>query len=1126
MLQIKNISKQYTTGGFTQKALDDVSLNLRNHEFVAILGPSGSGKTTFLNIVGGLDRYDSGDLIINGVSTKQYKDRDWDAYRNHSIGFVFQSYNLIPHQTVLANVELALTIGGISKKKRRKRAIAALEDVGLKEQIHKKPNQLSGGQMQRVAIARALVNNPDIVLADEPTGALDSETSIQVMDILKKISKKCLVVMVTHNPELADQYATRIVNIRDGKIVKDSNPFKVKTKDKPKHKRLGKASMGFTTALGLSFNNLKTKIARTIMVALAGSIGIIGIALILSLSNGVNKYIHETEQETLAGYPMEITDSSFSLGTLSSSMAEEALNPKEQGEVKEIKMIEDMISVIDTNDLASLKKYIESGESDIYKHSTSIEYRYNIEPQIYLNDKGNYRIVNPNESFNSMVFSSSSMMFQSSASSLNVFFKLPENESLYKDEYDLKYGKWPTKSNECILITSQSGSVSDFLIYTMGLRDYKQLDEMIENFAEGNTTNTKTENVKWMYEDFIGVKFKVVNGFKKYTYDENQGLYIDRSDDKNYMNEIAAKSRDLEIVGIASLKEGADLSMLGMGIHYDTSLIDELREESKDAEIVKAQLANPKINVLTGKEFGEENNDKGSNFSNLFTVDSNALSNAFQFDSSKLKIDTSSLQNVGDLSKYLNNYGDVDIDMDQLAQAIAKATSELGEGYLKYASKDASTDYSKLSESMKQYLQSDSAKELIAQELTKFIQENGSSVINSETIQEITREIMAGYVQFCNSKGYEDVGNIDAHLEEYLSSDFAKNIINKEAKKLLQNIMDNMDISAEQVASLAKKIAENYDDYAKENGMPEINKMAASFEDYLKTDEAKKILGDNLKQVVDVEDLISGFTTIVGGYIAQNMTKVMYNTMASLPNAIKIDPESFTRAFKINMSEDEMESMMAAMMSSSSSSLKNNLRNFGFAEDEQLSAIVIYPIDFDAKAEITKILDEYNDKMKKAGEEEKVISYTDIVGTMMKSVTQIVNAISYVLIAFTAISLIVSSIMISVITYISVLERRKEIGILRALGASKHNITQVFNSETLITGFIAGLLGVEVSRLIMIPANIIIHSLTKIPNLSAYLSLKSGIILIILSIIITLIAGLIPSHGAAKQDPVIALRTE
>ena len=395
---------------------------------------------------------------------------------------------------------------------------------------------------------------------------------------------------------------------------------------------------------------------------------------------------------------------------------------------------------------------------------------------------------------------------------------------------------------------------------------------------------------------------------------------------------------------------------------------------------------------------------------------------------------------------------------------------------MKYASKDASTDYSKLSESMKQYLQSESAKELIAQELTKFIQENGASVITNDTIQDITREIMAGYVQFCNSKGYEDIGNIDAHLEEYLASDFAKNIIEKEAKILIQSIIDNMDISEEQVASLAKRIAENYDTYAKENGMPEINKMAASFEDYLKTDEAKKILGDNLKQVVDVEDLITGLTSIVGGYIAQNMTKVMYNTMASLPNAIKIDPESFTRAFKINMSEDEMESMMAAMMSSSSSSLKNNLKNFGYAEDEQLSAIVIYPIDFDAKSEITKILDDYNEKMRKAGEEEKVISYTDIVGTMMKSVTQIVNAISYVLIAFTAISLIVSSIMISVITYISVLERRKEIGILRALGASKHNITQVFNSETLITGFIAGLLGVEVSRLIMIPANIIIHS--------------------------------------------------
>ena len=1125
MLQIKNISKQYTTGGFTQKALDDVSLNLRNHEFVAILGPSGSGKTTFLNIVGGLDRYDSGDLVINGVSTKKYKDRDWDAYRNHSIGFVFQSYNLIPHQTVLANVELALTIGGISKKQKKKKAIAALEEVGLKDQIHKKPNQLSGGQMQRVAIARALVNNPDIVLADEPTGALDSETSLQVMDILKKISKKCLVVMVTHNPELADEYATRIVNIKDGKIVKDSNPYNIKSKTKPKHKRLGKASMGFPTALGLSFNNLKTKMARTILVALAGSIGIIGIALILSLSNGVNKYIHDTEQETLSGYPIEITESSISLGSLAESMTSEAMEISGDGEVKEIKMVEDMLSIIDTNDLASLKEYLESGKSNIYDYSRSIEYKYNIEPQIYLKDNENYRLVNPNESFNSMGWSSNSFMF-STSSSLNVFYQLPENESLFKGEYEVKKGHWPTNSNECVLVTNQVGGISDFLIYTMGLRDYKQLDEMIENFTEGKTSNIETEKTKWKYSDFIGVKFKVVNGFKKFTYDENQGIYIDRSEDKSFINGVADESKDLKIVGVVSPKGDSDLSILTMGIYYDSSLVDELRHESKDSEIAKAQLKDPEINVLTGKPFGEENKDKGSNFSNLFTVDSNALSNAFQIDPSKMKIDTSSLQNVGDLTKYLNNFGNLDIDVEELAKVISKASSELGNGYLNYASKDSSTDYSKLSESMTAYLQSNEARELISEELTSFIQENGTSIIDNDTIQEMIREIMSGYVEFCNSKGYTDIENFNQHLEEYLSSDLAKNIMDKETKKLLQKIMDNMDLSPEQVSRLAKKIADNYDAYAKENGMPELSKMSESFGEYIKTDEAKTIIESNLKEVVNTDDLMSGFIGIVSNYIAQNMTKVMYNTMASLPNAIKIDTESFSRAFKINMSEDEIESMMTAMLSSTNSSLKNNLKKFGYAEDEQLEEIVIYPNDFEAKTEIINILDDYNDKMQKAGEKDKIISYTDIVGTMMKSVTKIVNAISYVLIAFTAISLIVSSIMISVITYISVLERRKEIGILRALGASKHNITQVFNSETLITGFFAGLLGVEVSRLIIIPANILIHTITGVQNLSAYLSLQSGIILVALSIILTLVAGLIPSHSAAKSDPVIALRTE
>ena len=592
MLQIRDIHKEYKTGSLVQKALDGVSLNLRDNEFVAILGPSGSGKTTLLNIIGGLDRYDNGDLIINGVSTKRYKDRDWDSYRNHTIGFVFQSYNLIPHQTVLSNVELALTISGISGKERRQKALDALDKVGLREQAHKKPNQMSGGQMQRVAIARALVNDPDILLADEPTGALDTETSIQVMDLLKEVAKDRLVVMVTHNPELAEEYATRIVKLKDGKITADSDPFEPELKEDaltPVHKNLGKASMSFFTALALSFNNLWTKKTRTILVAFAGSIGIIGIALILSLSNGINTYIDKIEAQTLSQYPLSIERSSISFMSMM-MVSTETWEPAKEGEVTEVPSVSQILSTVRTNDLISLRTYFDNEKKEIYDLTNGIEYSYSIEPQIFRFEKnGEFRQINPNNDFASMGLSSSSVF--TSAYSMNVFFEMPENESLYINQYNVKAGRWPQNSNEAVLVLTSNGAVSDYIIYAFGLRDTAELDKMVRDFSNGIEVVSDQEHYTWHYEDFMGKTFKVVPAYEFYKYDEKQKVYTDMRNSNDYMRSLLKKSQDLKIVGIIQPKENQDILMLNSGIYYGKDLKEELRAKAENADIVKKQLA-------------------------------------------------------------------------------------------------------------------------------------------------------------------------------------------------------------------------------------------------------------------------------------------------------------------------------------------------------------------------------------------------------------------------------------------------------------------------------------------------------------------------------------------------------
>ncbi|MCD8250286.1 MAG: ABC transporter ATP-binding protein, partial [Lachnospiraceae bacterium] len=671
MLQIKDIHKQYKTGDLVQKALDGVSLTFRDNEFVAILGPSGSGKTTLLNIIGGLDRYDSGDLVISGVSTKEYTDRDWDTYRNHSIGFVFQSYNLISHQTVLQNVELALTISGISKAERRKKSIEALQKVGLGEQLGKHPNQMSGGQMQRVAIARALVNDPEILLADEPTGALDTQTGIQVMELLKEVAEDRLVIMVTHNPELARQYATRIVNLRDGKIMDDSNPADGDEIALRKPDKVRKSSMSFRTSLGLSFRNLLTKKRRTLMTAAAGSIGIIGIALILALSSGVNEYIQSVEEDTLAEYPLQITSSEFDVASLLATMSDTADmagdDTDNEAEISVTEIISTLLSQMNSNDLASLKEYIESGESRLLEYVTAIEYIYDLEPEIYLSEDDSWRRVNPDSSL-SVSGNSIFSMFMSS-SGVSSFYAMPESESLYKDQYEVMAGHWPESYNECVLVLTSTGSISDYMLYTLGLRDYTELEDMLRQYSNGEDVNGLEDIESYFYEDVLGITFKVVCSADYYAYDSEYGVWVDKTDNKDYLTELVENGEDLTIVGVVQPAEGSVSAALSSGINYPRSLIYHMSELSKESEAVQAQLANPDVNIFTGEPFGEDTED--FDMSSILSIneevlesllDISSLTDSLSLDLSSFDFDTSSLRI--DLSTLELDFSSLDLDLD------------------------------------------------------------------------------------------------------------------------------------------------------------------------------------------------------------------------------------------------------------------------------------------------------------------------------------------------------------------------------------------------------------------------------------------------------------------------------
>ena len=1190
MLQIKNIRKEYKTGNLVQKALDGVSLNLRDSEFVAILGPSGSGKTTLLNIIGGLDRYDSGDLVINGISTKKYKERDWDSYRNHTIGFVFQSYNLIPHQTILSNVELALTISGISKAQRKQRAREALAKVGLGEQVHKKPSQLSGGQMQRVAIARALVNNPDIVLADEPTGALDSETSIQVMELLQEVAKDRLVVMVTHNPELAEQYATRIVNLRDGKIRSDTDPYQVDEKalKEPEHKNMGKSSMSFLTALSLSFNNLRTKKARTLLTSFAGSIGIIGIALILAISTGVNDYIHSVEQDTLSEYPLQIQSTGFDLSSvMTGSGAGADRTGESSGEVNVIQMISNMFSTMDANDLESLKKYLDSGDSGIDQYVNAVEYSYQTVPQIYREDGDTVRQVNPDQSFSALGLGSSngSNSMMSSMMSTDVFFEMPESEKLYKDQYEVKAGRWPENYDECVVVLTSGGSISDFMLYTLGLRDALELDEMIQQFINEENVDTPDDIGSYTYEDILNVTFKVINSADCYQYDSEYQIWTDKTDNEEYMKNLIQNGEDLKVVGVVQPVEGAAASALSSGIGYTKDLSRHVAEAALNSEIVQQQLDNPDVDVFTNEAFGQESGKSELNMDSLFSIDEEALKEVFGFDESALTegmddafdfsgamsadgstLDLSGLMNMENISLDIPELPELNmadlmsgITLNVSADELAQIASGLLSGYQEYAAQNPQADYSGLGEDFLGYLQTGEAQQILSRNITEIIQESGSVTVTNEQLQQLVREVMAGYQAYAAENGYTDINQFNTYLIEYLQTPQAQAILTAWASENIK-IEGNVAITAEQLQKLSSEMAAGYQQYAVANGLPDPSKMSDYFMDYMATPEAQQKLSQGIAGMVDtggVEEKLSGalqsyMETIMGSYsesmgqaiqtqvsavmqqmvtqISQTMQSSMQEAMSRLSdnmaNAFTVNADALRNAFKMNMTGEELTELMMSMSYGQQASYSGNLQTLGYVDFDQPSEIAIYPADFESKEEVINILDDYNARMENEGKEEQVITYTDIVGTLMSSVTDIIDIISYVLIAFVAISLVVSSIMIGVITYISVLERKKEIGILRAIGASKRNVSQVFNAETIIIGLCAGMIGIGLTLLLLIPGNALIHSLAGNTDINAVLPAGYAAILVLLSVLLTMLGGLIPSSKAAKNDPVMALRVE
>ena len=1100
MLQLNHIKKEYKTGDLVQKALDDVSLNLRDNEFVAILGPSGSGKTTLLNVIGGLDRYDSGDLIINGISTKKYTDRDWDSYRNHTIGFVFQSYNLIPHQTVLSNVELALTISGISGAERRSRATKALEQVGLGDQLHKHPSEMSGGQMQRVAIARALVNNPDILLADEPTGALDSDTSIQVMELLKEVAKDRLVVMVTHNPELAEQYATRIVRLRDGVIQSDTAPFAPDDSAQvpPVHKNLGHSSMSPLTALALSFNNLLTKKTRTLLTAFAGSIGISGIALILSLSAGVSNYIQEMERSTLSEYPLQISTTGVDLaalldpGSYTSAVANNtnvgatsaSSTPEGMVTVRELlsQLTEDNSSV---NDLASLKKYLDSDECTISEDAASIEYSYGIAPLIYRQNKdGTVRQIFPDSSLSALNNTTSAAGIVSSMTNQSVFTEMAEEPSLYEDQYDVKAGRWPESYNEAVLVLNSDGSISDYALYILGIEDDSVMMRFLQEYAKNKNTQAPTGYGTYPYDTFVGLKYKIVTSSDYYVYDEERQIWRNRSDDEAYVEQLVENSPDLTIVGVVQPRADASSTILPIGVAYTHALTYYAIDHAAESEVVKQQLADPEVNVLTGERFDADQRETDLDISSLFSVDTDMLKDAFQFDASKLQFDLSGAFDLQD--------GSFDFSSILDPSAFQLDLSDL--------------DLSDIDMSDVELPDMD------ALDLSQLFADMDLSV-SEDALQSLMKKIMNGYKRYIIGNGILNLDKIG--FSSYMESDQFKQLLSES----MGDLLDTTGLQEQFTASLQQNLQGIMTSYLQSYSEQLSQKLGEALQ-------TKLTAAIQTQMSTVMQQLMTQLTT----QFSQQIQSAIQNNIAQLSSqvedALKIDPTVFQSAVQVNMSTDDLVDLVKMNLQSSTTSYGSVLGALGYSDYAKPGSIWIYPKSFEAKNRIVDSLNAYNAAMRAQGEEDKVIVFSDTVGTLMSAVTKIVDMVSNVLVAFVAISLAVSSIMIGVITYISVLERRKEIGILRAIGASKHNVSEVFNAETFIIGMCSGVIGVGLCLLLLIPGNMLIHSIAGTTSVTAVLPPKAALVLIVLATLLTILGGLIPARSAAKCNPVTALRSE
>ena len=1079
MLELKGICKRYVTQSFTQVALDSVSLSFRDNEFVAILGPSGSGKTTMLNVIGGLDHFDSGDLLIDGISTKDFRDRDWDAYRNNRIGFVFQSYNLIPHQTILENVELALTLTGVGHAERRQRAREALEAVGLGEHVNKRPSQLSGGQMQRVAIARALINDPEIVLADEPTGALDSTTSVQVMDLLKEVARDRLVIMVTHNPDLAYQYATRIVNLADGKITDDSDPFDVADATRREAKPTRKTSMSFVTALGLSARNLMTKKGRTAMTAFAGSIGIIGIAAILALSNGVNGYIKKVEEDTLSSYPLTISKQDYDLSSMmggqgaadddSPENVDSSDDSAETDKIPVVTAVKDMFASVKSNDMTSFKAWLDDGGDGIDKEVNAIQYGYGVSPVVYRAGKGDEKPVRlvPNAMTEAMSGGASSAATVSMESmGTSVFNEMIDDQSLLDSQYDVVAGHWPTSANEAVMVLSSRGTVGDYTLYSIGALDIDELNDLVNSAmtADGKIETPET-GADFTYDDALSTTFKVLSPADAYRKNEETGMWTDMSDDADFMAAKVADGIDVHIVGVVRPNETANASALSPGIAYTHALTRQLMERAADSQIVQEQLDHPETDVFTGKTFDELQGEakQGVDLGSMFSVDEAALKSAFSFDTSALSGAAGGMDLSGlDLSG-------LDIDLSGVGKDI---------DFSDIMAKAPTPDFSGIFDGL----------ELTPEQM--------------QHVGTLTNQLFEGFLQSDQFKALspddlKDASKLSAAFSTYLENDAAAQQILAQLKALGGD-------------ALAERLQQAMTDYVQKQLAPYLQQAM---------DQVMKSISEQIASTVSSQ-LKAG----AAGLMDQMATQ-MSSSFANLASAMHVDASAFARAIHFNMDAEDLSSLMMSYAKASKLTYDNNLTILGYADEADPISVKIFPRDFEAKERVLDHIDAYNKQVKAAGHDDRAISYTDYMGIIMGSVTDIVNTISLVLIAFVSISLVVSSIMIGIITYISVLERKKEIGILRAIGASKRNVANVFNAETFIEGLIAGVFAIVVVVAVSFPVNTWALAAKQVPNLMS-LPVQDALVLIAISVLLTVVAGLLPARSASRKDPVEALRSE